>query len=114
MSILPIPVETIQPTIEFIVKTVIAVETTFGGKPGQGAEKKKQVWAEVAGKLYDIGDALLGLPDVVDKYVKETLIPQAIDKACEFLNKPENEFTKDKQEATVAFVLNNLEGIQGA
>ncbi len=79
-----IPAHLIKPILEFLVTAVFQAEKIFG--PGTGDQKRKDAIVKTVNKVYDIGDAVLQLPDVTDDFVKNKFVPDAVEKAWSWFN----------------------------
>lgn len=79
-----ISAELVLPALGALIDLVIKAEDLFG--PNTGRQKRTQVWTRLIQKLYDAADALAQWPPQQDEWVKQTLIPMAIETAVGFFN----------------------------
>lgn len=85
-----IPFKVIKPAIKLVLSAVKNADEAIG--PGQGKDKRAAALEEILANGYDLGDAVAdvfvdgGLPEDVDKWVKEEFLHDSIEAALEFFN----------------------------
>lgn len=68
---------------EMVIQTVQATESHLSGASG---ETKKKEALEALAATYDMADEFLRLPDDMDSYIKDELLPQLLETVVTFMN----------------------------